>query len=578
MKKSILLLVILFISSFMFAQDEPCGTISTPESEAYFKRMKNKIEKLENEFMSRTATQRSSTALTSIPIKAHIIRQTDQSGGLTEQELTDALAIVNTFYANANLNFFLCEAINYIDDDALYDFQTSSRDAMSNANGVDDVANIYFANSVTSSSSGNSLCGYAYFPPGPETILMNNNCATNGSTLAHEIGHFFGLNHTHGSSNTELTDELVDGSNCDVAGDNICDTNADPQLSSSVVNSECVYTGDSVDANNDLFVPNPLNIMSYSRKTCRTEFSNQQYARMNAISQTSRNNLNCPIFSADFVADNATICEDNAIVTFTERSVGATSWSWDVDGDDAIDYTTQSFTHTYSDPGMYDVTLSISNNSETITKVKSEYIQIGSESIEATQIQLELRFDGFASETSWKLQNSEGEILYSGDGYGATDNNSTLFQKFDLDPGLCYQFTISDSYGDGMCCSNGQGGYELRPIVNDVVGNAFDFGGDFSDEAFKTFRITKVLSSNEFNTSSVTLYPNPTRSKVTIATPTNSLPDAYTIYNTIGQKISFKSIRSQADLEINLQDFESGMYFIKLTKDSMSVTKTIIIN
>ena len=144
MKKSILLLITLLFSSFMFAQDEPCGTITTPESEAYFNRMKNQIEQLENEFMSRTATQRSSTALTSVPIKAHIIRQTDGSGGLTELELTDALEIVNTFYANANINFFLCEAINYMDDTALYDFQTSSQNDMSAANGVDDVVNIYF--------------------------------------------------------------------------------------------------------------------------------------------------------------------------------------------------------------------------------------------------------------------------------------------------------------------------------------------------------------------------------------------------------------------------------------------------
>ncbi len=205
----------------MFAQDEPCGTISTPESEAHFNRMKNQIEQLENEFMSRTATQRNSTALTSIPIKAHIIRQTDGSEGLTEEELTDALEIVNTFYANANLNFFLCEAINYIDDTALYDFQTDSQDDMSTTNGVDDVLNIYFANSVTRSTTSSSLCGYAYMPPGPETILMNNSCTTNGSTLAHEIGHFFGLNHTHGPSNSELTEELVDGSNCNVTGDNI---------------------------------------------------------------------------------------------------------------------------------------------------------------------------------------------------------------------------------------------------------------------------------------------------------------------------------------------------------------------
>jgi PKD repeat protein len=575
MKNSILLFISMLFFSFMFAQDEPCGTITTPESEAYFNRMKNQIEQLENEYMSRTAAQRSSTALTSVPIKAHIIRLTDGSEGLTEQELTDALEIVNTFYANANLNFFLCEAINYIDDTSLYDFQNESQDAMSTANGVDDVVNIYFANTVTS-SSGSSLCGYAYMPPGPETILMKNSCATNGSTLAHEIGHFFGLNHTHGTSNTELTDELVDGSNCDAAGDYICDTNADPKLSG-VVDSSCVYTGSLVDANNQVYVPNPLNVMSYSRKICRIEFSDQQYARMNAIYQTSRNNLNCPTFTVDFVADITTICDDNSTVTFTDTSVGATSWSWDVDGDDVIDYTTQNVTHTYSDAGQYDVTLSISNNLDIITKVKTEYIEIGFE-IEATQIRLEIKFDNFADETSWMFQDSEGSILYSGGDYGENDNDTQLVQTFDIAPGLCYLFTIIDSYGDGMCCGQGQGSYELIPIVNGTDGNAFYSGDAFEDSASKQFNVAGVLSLNGFNTSSITLYPNPTRSKITIASPMNSLPDAFTIYTTLGQKVLSKTINSETDLEIDLQDFDTGMYFIKLTKDSMSVTKTIIIN
>ena len=72
---------------------------------------------------------------------------------------------------------------------------------------------------------------------------MANGCANNGSTLPHEVGHFYGLPHTHDQGN-----ELVNGSNCATAGDNFCDTPADPNLSG-VVNSSCVYTGTATDAN-----------------------------------------------------------------------------------------------------------------------------------------------------------------------------------------------------------------------------------------------------------------------------------------------------------------------------------------
>ena len=87
---------------------------------------------------------------------------------------------------------------------------------------VSSASSIYFTDYVESSTGG-SLCGYAYYPGGADVILMKNSCATNGSTLPHEVGHFFSLRHTHGPSNLLTTTELVDGSNCDTDGDEICD-------------------------------------------------------------------------------------------------------------------------------------------------------------------------------------------------------------------------------------------------------------------------------------------------------------------------------------------------------------------
>ena len=56
------------------------------------------------------------------------------------------------------------------------------------------------------------------------------------------------------------------------------------------------------------------------------------------------------------------------IVDFYDESPGAISWEWDVDGDDIIDYTEQNPTHVYTEPGIYDVVLNVSNSSETLTK------------------------------------------------------------------------------------------------------------------------------------------------------------------------------------------------------------------
>ena len=55
-----------------------------------------------------------------------------------------------------------------------------------------------------------------------------------------------------------------------------------------------------------------------------------------------------PIFQRRLEADINESCDDYMTVNFTDTSVGATAWEWDVDGDDIVDYTDQNplmFTH-----------------------------------------------------------------------------------------------------------------------------------------------------------------------------------------------------------------------------------------
>ena len=165
-----------------------CGTEITEEFNNYFNQIKPQIEYYEKQYFD-MLQNRSSTAITSVPIKAHIIRTTAGSGGLSVSDLNDAIDNMNAYYASAFMEFFLFDGINFIDDTSYYNFDTSQETALTTANNVSGLINIYFTNSVTSDTS--ALCGYAYTPGGPDVILMANSCATNGSTLPHEVGHFF---------------------------------------------------------------------------------------------------------------------------------------------------------------------------------------------------------------------------------------------------------------------------------------------------------------------------------------------------------------------------------------------------
>ncbi len=575
LKSSFLLVLIFAFTSTTYSQNNECGFQFTPENQRYYDSMKDQIEILEQEFINESQSSRSSSTLSSVPIKAHIIRETNGTGGLTTVELDDAIAVMNSIYVNAGLEFYLCDGINYIDDSNYYDYETNDEATLLAANSVTDILNIYFTNAIVSSSSGGSLCGYARFPGGAitENILMANNCVTNGSTLSHEVGHFFALTHTHGGSNSTTTEELVDGSNCATTGDFICDTPADPQLSYGNVNPACEYVDSfKQDANGQTYQPDPMNLMSYSRKTCRSLFSPQQYARINAIYQVSRNNLTCPIFNANFVADETESCGSNLTVNFTDNSVGATSWSWDIDGDDIIDYTTQNVTHTYNTIGYYDVALTVSNGSNTINKVKPQYISIGAQEISTATIELSLTLDNWPAETSWQFLDENDTVIYSGGPYAEpTDDYTTKTATFTINPDLCYSFVIADSYGDGICCSSGNGFYELRADDNSLLATGGNIGFGTTNNFFNG-----TLSVNDFSSESIGLFPNPSSSVITIKS--NSLPDSYSIYNTLGQVLRTSQVKSDADLSVNIEDLNYGLYFIKLTKENSSEVLSFIKN
>lgn len=120
------------------------------------------------------------------------------------------------------------------------------------------------------------------------TTFISEKAWFNESTLAHEMGHFFGLQHTFGKSPYENTTlEKADGSNCVDEGDFICDTPADPN---GKINKRCEYIGLS-DAKKYEFNPPITNYMSYYRNDCKNEFTVGQYASMNAFANKYRKYL-----------------------------------------------------------------------------------------------------------------------------------------------------------------------------------------------------------------------------------------------------------------------------------------------
>lgn len=81
---------------------------------------------------------------------------------------------------------------------------------------------------------------------------------------------------------------------------------------------------------------------------------------------------------------NFTVSQTSGIapltVLFQDTSNGnPTGWIWDINGDGFRDYSYKSFEHTYTSPGCYSVTLTVTRNQEQDTIYRSNYIQVLSE-------------------------------------------------------------------------------------------------------------------------------------------------------------------------------------------------------
>lgn len=375
--KIFILLLSLFFSTNVYSQF--CGTKILPEQAENLNRLHSRQRS--------AVTQINHDEITFIPIKAHIVRRNDGTGGLTEIQLEAAIENLNTRFEYANMKFFLYEGVNLINNSRHYDFSWWNEDELAAPNDVANVINIYFVNTI----EHGTICGYAYLPGYYDRILMAYECTIDGNVLAHEVGHYFNLYHTHGkSSGFGFTDELVDGSNCETAGDDVCDTPADPGLGSFNVNSQCTYTGSATDSNGHRFVPQVRNIMSYSPIHCADLFTEGQYIRMTHALVEYRNYLNTytePIIITDppvvnFIAD-ITNPITSQIVHFTDQSSNRPdTWEWTfspAEGVLFVDGTTKNSKNPkvkFSNVGLISVTLTASNEIGESTFTKTSYINV----------------------------------------------------------------------------------------------------------------------------------------------------------------------------------------------------------
>jgi hypothetical protein len=178
------------------------------------------------------------------------------------------------------------------------------------------------------------------------------------------------------------------------------------------------------------------------------------------------------------------------------------------------------------------------------------------------------------SETTWDFFNENGNIEFaSGSLYGNTQYRDTLT----FSPG-CYTFVVNDTDEDGLdfwANNDGGGMVRFREIGASWLKS---FNADFGTNIIHQF----TVGSAQTTTSVVQdinweIYPNPTKNTIIIEV----ISDGNTkiiLQDNIGKKILERTVsKSGFNSEtINLEQFERGVYFIKISNSREEIIKKVV--
>ncbi|MAQ74870.1 MAG: peptidase S8 [Aquimarina sp.] len=182
-----------------------------------------------------------------------------------------------------------------------------------------------------------------------------------------------------------------------------------------------------------------------------------------------------------------------------------------------------------------------------------------------TNVTLSITLDNYPEETSWQIRNSSNQVVASGGTYGSQPDGSTITVTECLDAGT-YTFTISDTYGDGICCSYGNGSYALTS-----GGTTLASGGSFGSSESTTFTIGGGTNAAFFESMSTTepitigMYPNPLVGNKILNVTSNKEDLTYMVRDMLGRTVSQGKVTNR---QIDLNQLNAGVYMVTLDANS----------
>jgi hypothetical protein len=168
-------------------------------------------------------------------------------------------------------------------------------------------------------------------------------------------------------------------------------------------------------------------------------------------------------------------------------------------------------------------------------------------------VNVDITFDDYSEETSWEIVQN-GNVLASSNGLYPAGGTS-VSESVCLAPG-CYDFVISDDYGDGLCCAYGNGSYE----VSNAAGTSLAAGGNFTDSETTNFCVSGS-SVEMISETVITLYPNPAQNEIQLI---GALANSSLYIIDVAGNIVISTKTLSANVKVDTSSLSNGYYIVKL--------------